>query len=349
MTIDSVGNSRDDNFFEQAYARFDRSTNSFVRISDGTPITRTEYPALYNIREAVEMHKLIYASNYYYVRGWEGTSTSSPALGATLASLLTVFPEYDVVDLARLTGTEGCAKQYPSLPGGGIVDASCMIETICAETNSTSSACAVEQPNRDPVFHNTRIGHLENPRPDPDRMYINVSGTSAIYGWVCDAEKVEVEIEGFEKWGKRLTAGYGTTRTDTRDRCGDDDNGFSFLFNWNHLGDGVHTVKAYADGKHFATARVKVTTLGREFVRGIPRDVHTGGWARINGRAVRMEWEESLQNFIITDEMPIAKNGYRSVSGIRGGLESPALGINTERHLSYLRLGVQCGKSGSRD
>ena len=33
-----------------------------------------------------------------------------------------------------------------------------------------------------------------------------------------------------------------------RGACGDTNNGFGLLYNWNRLGDGVHTVTAYADG-----------------------------------------------------------------------------------------------------
>ena len=320
VVIDSAGNVLNDNFFERTYARFDRTRNIFVRLEDGSVITRDQRPELYNIREAVAAQKLIYASNYsvkggkpyaanngcigveegcVYIRGgWQGTSSASPALGATMASLLAVFPEYDVFDLAQLTTINGCADQYPTLPGGGIVNVPCMIETICAEMNSTTGACAVEQRNLDPVFHNTRIGHLENPSPDSDLIYANVSGTSAIYGWVCNAKKVEVEIEGFEKWGKRLTAGYGTTRTDTRGVCGDDDNGFSFLFNWNHLGDGVHTVNTYADDVKFASTRVKVVTLGAEFLTGYYEK--TGLSLPDNlPQDVQLEWWEGVQNFVM--------------------------------------------------
>ena len=50
--------------------------------------------------------------------------------------------------------------------------------------------------------------------------------------------------------------------------CGDSDNGFGLLFNWNLLGDGTHTVRALADGVEFDSATFTVTTLGKEFVRG---------------------------------------------------------------------------------
>ena len=82
--------------------------------------------------------------------------------------------------------------------------------------------------------------------------------------------------------------------------CGDTDNGFGLLFNWNLLGDGEHTVIMRVDGIELARTRVTVTTLGEEFVR----DVH-GVCIREHfpapGESVRLSWQESHQNFVITD------------------------------------------------
>ena len=51
--------------------------------------------------------------------------------------------------------------------------------------------------------------------------------------------------------------------------CGDIDNGFGLLFNWNLLRDGEHDVVALVDGVELGRARVTVTTLGQEFLRGV--------------------------------------------------------------------------------
>ena len=102
-------------------------------------------------------------------------------------------------------------------------------------------------------------GALENPGPASFQ-----SGLGLLSGWVCEAEVVELEING----GARLTAAYGTDRADTVGSCGDRDNGFGLLFNWNLLGDGVHTVRALADGVEFGRATFTVTTLGVEFLQG---------------------------------------------------------------------------------
>ena len=97
---------------------------------------------------------------------------------------------------------------------------------------------------------------LENPAQNSFR-----SGVSAISGWACDAEEIVVEING-----EPLTAAYGTIREDTAEVCGDTDNGFSLLWNWNNLGTGVHTVRALIDGVPFAQSRVTVTTFGDEML-----------------------------------------------------------------------------------
>ncbi len=99
---------------------------------------------------------------------------------------------------------------------------------------------------------------LENPQPGSF-----LSGLGVISGWVCDAQRIDIEFDGV-----RSQAAYGTSREDTRSVCGDDNNGFGLLFNWNLLGDGAHTVKAFADNQEFANATVTVATLGEEFLTG---------------------------------------------------------------------------------
>ena len=358
VMIEATGNDGVNNFFQSVYrdnTRYDRSSNVFRRISDGSVLTRYDYPGLYKTREAVEAQKVIFTSNYVleegrpytykngcigieescvYVPASGGTSMATPALGSALTSLLSVFPEYNHNDLAMLTNS--CAKSYPTLPGGGIVDIPCMIETICAETNGTSSLCDIPQPLADPIFNNTRIGVLENPLASPDLVYANVSGISVISGWVCDAEEVIIELNG-HPW----KAGYGTTRTDTEGVCGDSDNGFSLLFNWNLLGDGVHVIKAYADGQHFATTRAKVTTLlGKEFVRDMPDDVAVPRWV-FNDRNYSLMWEQSLQNFVITDRTSTEiQRGHNSVIEYTRISGKSITRLVPKRYIRYLRMGL---------
>ena len=90
------------------------------------------------------------------------------------------------------------------------------------------------------------------------------SGIGVISGWVGAADTVEIELNGAVQ-----PAAYGTERVDIQGACGDTDNGFGLLFNWNLLGDGEHVVIATVDGTELARTTVRVTTLGEEFVRGV--------------------------------------------------------------------------------
>ncbi len=96
-----------------------------------------------------------------------------------------------------------------------------------------------------------------------------------------------------------VEAGAGTIRTDTAPECGDTDNGFGLLWNWNKLGEGQHTVRALVDGEEVAHSTFTVTTLGEEFVRGL-RGAYALPDFPTAGQTVTVEWQEALQNFTIT-------------------------------------------------
>lgn len=132
-------------------------------------------------------------------------------------------------------------------------------------------------------------GALENPGPNAFK-----SGIGVISGWVCEAAKVDVEIDQRH----RFSVVYGTERSDTQGVCGDSNNGFVTLVNWNLLGNGSHTIRLLADDREVSTARFTVTTFGQEFLRGATRAF----WARDfpwPGTDTLIEWEESSQNFVI--------------------------------------------------
>ena len=142
----------------------------------------------------------------------------------------------------------------------------------------------------------TLTGFLENPGDGSSQ-----SGVGVISGWVCEADEVVIEFNGVAQ-----PAAYGTERLDTAytpngtEICGDTDNGFGLLFNWNQLRDGEHTVVALVDGVELGRATVTVRTFGEEFLRGA-----TGRYVLEDfptpGRSVTVEWEQGSQNFVITD------------------------------------------------
>ena len=141
------------------------------------------------------------------------------------------------------------------------------------------------------------VGILGNPSPGTAH-----SGVAIISGWHCTAEAIRIELTNGTT-GEVITtkAGAGTERADTAGVCGDTANGFGLLWNWNALGDGWHTVRAYADEEPepFSWSQVFVTTLGEEFARGLSGEYKLDGFPA-PGQAVTVEWRQEQQNFVIT-------------------------------------------------
>ena len=148
-------------------------------------------------------------------------------------------------------------------------------------------------------------GTLENPAPNSYQ-----SGIGLISGWYCTATTIDALIDG----RILVPVSYGTLRGDTQTACGDANNGFGLLVNWADLGNGQHTVQVRADGSPFATVTVTVTTLGTSFLQGSSSTTT----AIIDGRQVRLQWQESSQNFVITglagDGQPIPSVSTSSLS-----------------------------------
>ena len=156
---------------------------------------------------------------------------------------------------------------------------------------------------------------LENPQPASFQ-----SGIGLISGWACYAHTIVIELAGTP-----VRAAYGTPREDTRRVCGDANNGFSLLVNWNTLGPGEHELRALADGVEFARAVVRVKTLGVEFLEGVRRTLVVPDFPQ-PGEATTLRWEESLQNFVITDSSSNRGGGRDRIAGLDAVLENPSLG-----------------------
>ena len=129
---------------------------------------------------------------------------------------------------------------------------------------------------------------LENPAPGALK-----SGVGVVSGWVCDANRLEVSFDG----GARLFVPYGSERTDTAVVCGDTDNGFGLLWNYNELDDGPHTVTLYVDGVVQTQVSFNVVTLGTNFLQGVTGQ---GTVTLSDGKQVNVQWEETTQGFTIT-------------------------------------------------
>ena len=167
---------------------------------------------------------------------------------------------------------------------------------------------------------------LENPQPGAF-----VSGIGTISGWVCDANTIEIEFDN--DVANRWQAGYGTARVDTYGVCGDANNGFGLLYNWNNLGDGIHTVRALADGVEFASATVAVTTFGEEFLRGASGTFTVSDFPQ-PGINVDLLWQQSQQNFTISG---VSGDGSE---GVRAGLAALKAGNMREANTAFRRATI---------
>ncbi len=155
-------------------------------------------------------------------------------------------------------------------------------------------------------------GYLENPG---DLSF--QSGVGVLSGWVCEAAVVEIELNGVPQ-----EAAYGTERLDTAGVCGDTDNGFGLLFNWNRLGDGEHTVVALVDGVELGQATVTVTTLGQEFLKEVAGTCEVEDFPT-RGERVTLVWQQTSQNFVLAGGSPPAGSDTGRTSALTGFLENP--------------------------
>ena len=133
-------------------------------------------------------------------------------------------------------------------------------------------------------------GTLENPGPNATK-----TGIGIISGWVCDANRVEVEVKG-----SRFAAAYGTDRGDTQSVCGDADNGFVVLVNWNIFGAGTHRIRLLADDRELVSRSVTVKTFGTERLTGKSGTWTLDDWPTAGTETV-ISWTEALQNIEIVD------------------------------------------------
>jgi hypothetical protein len=153
---------------------------------------------------------------------------------------------------------------------------------------------------------------LENPQPDSQQ-----SGIGVISGWACENTQITIEIDGVP-----TQAAYGTGRNDTSPVCGDTNNGFGLLFNWNLLPNGTHTVRALADGEEFAEVKITVAHFGTEFLTGANGEFIVENFPQ-EGQQVTLLWQENLQNFVLKGA---TGNGDGNSGGGQRRLENPQPG-----------------------
>lgn len=122
------------------------------------------------------------------------------------------------------------------------------------------------------------------------------SGIGLISGWVCESSEVMAVIDET----RTLTLARGTQRGDTQSICGDSDNGFGLLYNFNLLGDGEHRIRVLADGVEFASADFRVKTLGESFRRGLSGTALAPEFPGKDRDSVLL-WQEAGQGFSLIE------------------------------------------------
>ena len=237
-------------------------------------------------------------------------------LGGTAVTTDQVVTKADIdagdLIFTPVTGASGAGyASFTFKVNDGTVDsASTYTMTIDVTATTTGITTGRRSPPSPPPPGDV-VGYLENPGATSFQ-----SGIGVISGWTCAAEAVEIVLNG-----EPQEAAYGTARLDTEAVCGDADNGFGLLFNWNLLGDGEHEVVALVDGVELDRATVTVTTLGTEFLRDVTgtctaADFPTGD------ETVTLAWQQTQQNFVIVDGPAPAGTNRAGTPGV-GYLENP--------------------------
>lgn len=149
-------------------------------------------------------------------------------------------------------------------------------------------------------------GQLENPQPSSWQ-----SGIGIVSGWKCTAGAITIQFDN----GPPYSAAYGTIREDTQGVCGDTNNGWAMLWNWNRLGDGVHTIRIFDNGVQFGVTTFTVHTLGEEFRRGLSKSVTIPNFPSL-GKDTTLKWDEAQQNFVVREVTNTPPSGGGGGTGI---------------------------------
>jgi hypothetical protein len=231
---------------------------------------------------------------------FNGTSAAAPHAAAVAALIRQKNPLLSPAGVLNALGATAVDIESPGfdfLSGFGLIDA---LDAVQAAGGATPTQ-----------------GSLENPQPSSFQ-----SGIGLVSGWVCNADHVTFQVDG----GPSRDAAYGTSRGDTVGICGDANNGFGALLNWNVLGDGPHTLRVFADGVQFGSATFDVTTFGTAFLQGASGQYLLNDFP-VAGDSVVLRWQEASQNFVIS-EAQLASSADRGeampqVGGVVGLLENP--------------------------
>ncbi len=268
----------------------------------------------------------VYPYAYGYVN-LEALRPNAPesALWITIMAYGSLCQDNNGAYCSRILRFSNPRQSYPAVGGDPLG-----VPSSSRETGRAGPADAVKALNntrvimellRDGPRDTSLVAALGNPAPDSPQ-----SGVGLISGWACEAKEVMVEFELADGRIWEFPAAVGTERIDTRPHCGDSDNGFGLLWNWNLLGDGVHTVRVFVDSVLLGERKVTVQTLGLgDFPRGLSGEYTVHNFPS-EGKSTNLEWSQERQNFVIASKRTKPKNAGRTVSYKVGTLGNPAPG-----------------------
>jgi hypothetical protein len=163
------------------------------------------------------------------------------------------------------------------------------------------------------------------------------SGIGIVSGWKCTAGTITIQ---FDNDGSIYTAAYGTIREDTQGVCGDTNNGWAFLWNWNRLGDGQHTVAVFDNGVQFGAATFTVQTLGQEFRTDLSKSTTISDFPEA-GQTTTLTWEQGQQNFVIAEVIDNGGGGETDLNALLGTWDFQTTILSTIFHNHYALQSVQ--------
>lgn len=243
-------------------------------------------------------HQKVFDSPAVTVVGWPGRAyyvhINLDQIASTDLGRITQFLIHELGHTVGLGHPDEAGQQVAAIMNSHVVYTSLQPDDIAGIRALHGVRMAEPEPE-------VLVGFLENPRDGSAQ-----SGIGVISGWVCDAvEAMEVVIFAADGRLYQQEIAYGTERLDTAyapdgtEICGDTDNGFGLLFNWNNLGEGRHEVLAYVGEQELGRATVTVVMPSDEpFKTGLTGE---GTATLSDGTRVWLQWEESLQNFVITE------------------------------------------------
>lgn len=167
-------------------------------------------------------------------------------------------------------------------------------------------------------------GNLENPAKDSIE-----SGITAISGWHCTAQEIEIEIDGIS-FGK---AGIATSRVDTESRCGHSETGFSLLFNYGNLAEGTHTLIAKVDGEVWLErefSSIRPGGDGVEFISDVEHVEYAIDFPKA-GDVLELHWQQSKQSFSVNKSYRNLVNPSKMVSSFNRTFFGHARGFDPAR------------------